>query len=169
MKRILSLLLVLVMLFAVCACDKDKKDGEEAESADTYTGVINGDQCVLTLDGNVATIKITKEYRQNGLNHKYVSTLTTTFTKEDDTIVLDFTKEGSKGLVQFTLSGDGEARAAYLEILKGLSYKSDPTYLEFCDGKEVEALPGSVVWGAVGLRDTLTLTLNNDKTFTWNY
>ncbi len=168
MKRIISVLLILIALVSVCACDGGKEDGAK-KGGNTYTGTINGDKAVLTIKGEEATVKITKSYRRGGLEHTYIATLTAPFTKNGDQIVLDITQEGATVLAQFTLKGDSDAKAAYLETIKGLSYNTDPLYLEYCDGTEVEITRESTVWSAagIGVYENLTLRLGGDQTFQW--
>ena len=171
MKRILSVLLILIAVLSVCACDAGKENDttEKGGNTNTYTGTVNGDKATVTLGGDKATVKITKSYRQSGLDHTYVYTLTAPFTKDGDRMTLDIEAESATVLVKFTLAGDELTRTTYIETLKGLSYNRDPLYLDFCDGTEVEITSESTVWSAagVGIYEGLTLKLKDNGTFQW--
>lgn len=171
MKRILSVLLIVIALLSVCACN-GKEEGTKADGGkgNVYTGKINGDSATVTIDGDNATVKITKSYRQSGLEHTYVTTLSAPVVKDGDKIVLDFTKEDARVRTKYTIVGDSEPKAAYVALIKGLSYNKDPLYLDYCDGVEVEITKDSTVWSAagIGVYEVLTLKLGNG-TFEWIY
>ena len=171
MKRILAILLALLMVFAVCACDKDdKKKDDEEESAKSYLGSLlgKGEDVYLTIDGDTATFTM-KFLNRGGVNcqQEYSVTVTAPFTKDGERYVFDFTQEGAKALAKLSVTGEGAVD--FLNVLMNLSYKSDPLYVDFCNGKEVEITTESAVWGAIGLPKEAIIQLNDNNTFTRIY
>ncbi|MBQ8388140.1 MAG: hypothetical protein IJX46_04380 [Clostridia bacterium] len=168
MKRIFSMLLVLIMLLSLGACGgEEANDGGEGNgnSANAYKGSLIGGDAEITVGETEATIKIVKKYKQSGLEHNYTTTITAPFTKDGDNLVFDFTKPETKTVARFTLTGGAEDKAAYLEILADLPYNRDPLWNDFCNGKEVSITTEGSIWGGIGLPRDLTVKLNTDKTF----
>ena len=175
MKRVLSLVLVVVMLLCFGACDKknDDNNGTPTEAAgNTYTGAsTRGVPATLTIDGTQATIVMdypeTKDYVEKDVfaSIKQVSTMNGT--------VENGVFTATSGTISYTIWGEG--RDKFIEkMVNTMKWITDDQvqvdmYRSMLEGNEVVFNPidHKDIWeGTIGYK-TVIYELNSDMTFEW--
>lgn len=176
MKRVLSLVLVVVMLLCFGACDKknDDNNGTPTEAAgNTYTGAsTRGVPATLTIDGTQATIvmnypSINKYPVKDGKFASIEQVSTMIGTVEDGVFT------ATSGTISYTIGGEGreEFITLMVDTLKQMTDDQVQVdmYRSMLEGNEVVFNPidHKDIWeGTIGYK-TVIYELNSDMTFEW--